>query len=115
LSSLRLVKSILSKGEPVLIYPEGTRSRKGHLQPFKPGLGLMSWELKVPILPVLLEGTRESMPVGRSWPAPGQIRVTFGKPVEMADYESLAEKKSTREELYRRIVADVRTRIQLLR
>ena len=112
LSSLRLVKSILSKGEPVLIYPEGTRSRKGNLQAFKPGLGLIAWELKVPILPVLLEGTRDSMPVGRSWPAPGQIRVTFGEPIEMVDYEAQVGGKSTREELYRSIVSDVRARIQ---
>jgi long-chain acyl-CoA synthetase len=112
LSSLRLIKSILSNGEPVLIYPEGTRSRDGQLQSFKAGLGLMAWELKVPILPVLLEGTRQAMPVGRFFPKPGRIRVTFGKPVEMDDYAALlGEEGSTKESLYRQIAADVRARI----
>jgi len=51
LVGLRRITRILKSGEPVLIFPEGTRSRTGKLQDFKPGIGLVAWESKAPILP----------------------------------------------------------------
>ena len=71
LSGLRMVQSILSQGEPILIFPEGTRSRTGQLQGFKPGLGLLARELNVPIVPAYIGGTREALP-GRQTPAPAE-------------------------------------------
>ncbi|MEJ2077318.1 MAG: AMP-binding protein [Acidobacteriota bacterium] len=56
LSGLRMVGSILSQGEPVLIFPEGTRSRSGKLQEFKPGVGLIAWEYQTPIVPTAMYG-----------------------------------------------------------
>ncbi len=113
LASLRLVKSILSRGEPVLIFPEGTRTRNGRLQDFKPGLGLIAWELKVPIIPVYIEGTFGAMPVGAALPRPGTVRVTFGAPVTMDSYAKNGD-RSPKDEIYRRIATDVRAVIQLL-
>lgn len=110
LSSLRLVKRILAKGESVVIFPEGTRSREGNLQPFKPGLGLMAWELKVPVVPVFINGTFQAMPVGRSFPSPGKVRVTFGEPLRMEAYQQSAN-PLRRDQLYRLIVTDTRRRI----
>ena len=55
-----MVKSILTSGESVLIFPEGSRSRSGEIQPFKAGLGLLAWELRVPIIPVHIDGTHEA-------------------------------------------------------
>lgn len=110
LSSLRLVKQILAKGDSVVIFPEGTRSREGNLQPFKAGLGLMAWELKAPVVPTFIDGTRQAMPVGRSFPSPGRVRVTFGQPLRMGAYQQSAE-QLRRNQLYRLIVADVRRHI----
>ncbi|MGH9338430.1 MAG: AMP-binding protein [Acidobacteriota bacterium] len=113
LAGLRMVKGILSGGEPVLIFPEGTRSRTGLLQTFQPGLGLIAWELKVPIIPVYIEGAFEAMPVGRSVPRRKKIRVVFGPPVTMDSYQSPGA-TSPRDGLYRRIAADVRHSIEVL-
>lgn len=54
----------LSKGVSVVILPEGTRSPDGTLLPFHPGAFLLAVELGLPILPMVVAGTREALPRG---------------------------------------------------
>jgi long-chain acyl-CoA synthetase len=107
LSGLRMVGSILTAGEPVLIFPEGTRSRTGRLQEFKPGVGLLAWEYQVPVIPAYIAGAFAAMPPGSNVPRRRGIEVRFGRPVAMADYADRAD-GVTRDELYRRIAGDLR-------
>jgi long-chain acyl-CoA synthetase len=109
LAGLRMVKRILSAGESALIFPEGTRSRTGEIDAFKPGLGLLARELEVPIVPVHIHGTFPSLPAGRILPRPGKIVVAFGEPVTMDAYRG--DGAPARDEIYRRIAADVRETI----
>ncbi|HSR49212.1 MAG TPA: AMP-binding protein [Acidobacteriota bacterium] len=111
LAGLRLVKSILETGEPILIFPEGTRTMTGELQGFKPGLGLMALELDVPIIPVYIKGTYKAMPKGSFFPRPGTIEVFFGEPISMNGYRDNGGRSS---DTYRRIAADVRQAVQRL-
>lgn len=113
LAGLRLVRSILRSGESALIFPEGTRSRTGEIQAFKPGLGLISRELDVPIVPVHVGGTHALLPADRSVPRRGRVTLTFGAPIAPAEWEALA-RDLPRDELYREIAADVRRRIVAL-
>lgn len=109
LAGLRMVKRILSAGESALIFPEGTRSRTGEIDAFKPGLGLLARELEVPIVPVHIHGTFPALPAGRILPRPGKIVVAFGEPVTMDAYRG--DGAPARDEIYRRIAADVRETI----
>ena len=111
LASLKLVKGILSSGEPILIYPEGTRSRTGELQGFKAGLGLIAWEMQVPVVPIAISGTHAALPAGRTWPSRCPIQVIFGEPVAMEQYHVHLEELS-RDELYRRIARDVQAQVR---
>ena len=110
LAGLRMVKSILSSGESALIFPEGTRSRSGQIQPFKPGLGLLAWELGVPIVPVRITGTHDALPAGRSLPRRGKVTVTFGEPITMDAYRE-AGTTLPHDALFRTIASDVRRTI----
>ncbi|MFQ5606233.1 MAG: lysophospholipid acyltransferase family protein [bacterium] len=65
----------------IIIYPEGTRSLTGEIQSFKHGAAMIAAELKLPIVPVYIEGTHESMPKGRSFMKPRRIHATIGKPI----------------------------------
>ena len=56
----------LRQGMPVMIFPEGTRSRDGQLQAFKDGAFRLAIEHQCPILPLALVGTREALVKG-SW------------------------------------------------
>ncbi len=51
-------------GESVCLYPEGTRSRDGEIQPFKAGGFRLAHGARIPILPVAIDGTHEALPKG---------------------------------------------------
>lgn len=114
LQSLRVAQEALLRDENLLIYPEGTRSLNGELQPFKPGLGLLAYEANVPIVPAYVSGTYEALPKGKSLPRKSRIRVVFGEPVAPGFSEESATKANKREN-YRNIADEVRRRIERLR
>jgi len=51
-------------GESVCLYPEGTRSKDGELQPFKHGGFRLARNHRVPVLPVAIDGTHGILPKG---------------------------------------------------
>ena len=114
LQSLRVAQEALLRNENLLIYPEGTRSLNGELQPFKSGLGLLAYEAGVPIVPAHVSGTYEALPKGKSLPRKSRVRVVFGEPVAPGFPEESATKTSKRE-IYRKIADEVRSRIEQLR
>jgi long-chain acyl-CoA synthetase len=78
----------------VLIFPEGTRSPSGELQPFKPGVGLLAVELGIPIVPIHLSGLHTVLPKGSLVPRRGPVEVTIGKPLHFLpgmDYVQAAQ------------------------
>lgn len=52
----------LAAGSPLLIFPEGTRSKDGSLQPFKEGAFRLAAEAGCPVIPVAMRGTGEALP-----------------------------------------------------
>ncbi len=85
--------SLLRQDIPLLIFPEGTRSRDGKMAKFKPGVAALARALRVPVVPVALIGAHEAMPVGRSWPKPGRppVRLLIGEPVQVQPREALTD------------------------
>lgn len=65
----------------LILYPEGTRSVTGEIQPFKRGPAMMAWKLAMPLVPVYIEGTYQVLSKGRCFPKRGEINVKIGKPI----------------------------------
>jgi long-chain acyl-CoA synthetase len=114
IKGLRLAQAVLRTGRPVLIFPEGTRSVSGELQPFKAGIGLLALELGVPVVPCRIEGTHAALPKGRAWPRRSKIRVTFAPPITAESYRALYPQVDRRE-LYRRLADDVRGAVEQIK
>jgi len=98
---------------PLLIFPEGTRSLSGQLQPFKLGIGLLAFELDVPIVPVHISGTYQALPKGKHRPGRHPIRLLFGEPLEMDSFRARADGLSSYE-VYREIAEALRRDIERL-
>lgn len=68
-------RECLARGESLLVFPESSRSRTGHLNRFRDGAFLLAARTGVPIVPVAIHGTRECMPPGQPWFFPPRIRI----------------------------------------
>jgi 1-acyl-sn-glycerol-3-phosphate acyltransferase len=76
----------IREGMSVVIFPEGSRSPDGSIQPFKKGGFTLAMKSKVPIIPIALSGTREIMPKDRLTASSGEIRIMIGNPIETEPY-----------------------------
>ncbi|WP_040282624.1 lysophospholipid acyltransferase family protein [Tessaracoccus massiliensis] len=74
---------LLSDGVPLLLFPEGTRSRTGAMGPFVPGVASLCISRGVPALPVALVGAYEAWPSKQKHLPKGrpEVHVVFGRPM----------------------------------
>ena len=98
---------------PLLVFPEGTRSVNGQLQPFKAGVGLLAYELDAPVVPLHIAGTHEAMPKGTRTPSRHPLRLLFGPPLETTSFKESAEALSPYE-IYYEIAAALKRQIEAL-
>jgi 1-acyl-sn-glycerol-3-phosphate acyltransferase len=73
-------------GVSVMIFPEGTRSIDGKIRPFKKGGFVLALDARVPIIPVVLHGTRAIMPKGEIRINPGHVVMDILPPVDTTGY-----------------------------
>ncbi len=72
----------LSSGHTAyILFPEGTRTRTGKLGRFKPGLGMLVAESKVPVVPCYIDGAFAALPPDRRFPRPRRIVIRVGSPL----------------------------------
>jgi long-chain acyl-CoA synthetase len=87
LSSLAFGAAVLRRGQNLVWFAEGERSRTGSVQQFKPGVGMLLEHYPVPVVPVFIRGTYEAMPRGRFLRRLEKVTVSFGAPFEIRDPE----------------------------
>jgi 1-acyl-sn-glycerol-3-phosphate acyltransferase len=92
-------------GVSVMIFPEGTRSKDGKIRPFKKGGFVLAVDAGVPIIPIILHGTRSIMPKGQLRVYPGNVLIDIKKPVETSGYTR--NNKDDLLERIRNIICDV--------
>ncbi len=110
LSSLAFGAVILQRGHPLVWFPEGRLSRSGRMQRLQPGVGMLADRCEVPVVPVLIDGTRDALPPGRAWPRPARIRVCFGEPLDPRQVRGEHERESA----HHRITETLRERLQVM-
>ncbi len=69
-------------GYSVLVFPEGRHTEDGKLCPFRSGVGLLVNNLRIPVVPMRIDGLFELKKAGKKFATPGKIQVRIGKPIE---------------------------------
>jgi long-chain acyl-CoA synthetase len=80
--SFRFAGDLADRGWSILVFPEGELTPDGNLQPFRAGVGLLASNLKLPVVPMRIDGAYEIREMGSIFNRPGRIRVHIGQPME---------------------------------
>ena len=80
----------LAEGCSIYFFPEGTRSRTGQLKPFKAGAFILAQQTQVPILPVVIAGTRAALPKhSLNFHGRHHIRIKVLEPIGFPEFADL--------------------------
>jgi len=90
--TLRYIGEVTGADYSVLLFPEGIRTDRGEIKPFRPGVGMIGARLGLPVVPVRLEGVDKVLHTSWKMAKPGPVSVTFGPPMRLSgdNYADLA-------------------------
>jgi 1-acyl-sn-glycerol-3-phosphate acyltransferase len=108
-AGLKAILDRLHAGGCILLFPEGTRSRDGCLQPAKSGIGLTVIKSEAPVVPVRVFGTFEAYGRGRLMPRPLPVTIKFGRPLPFAELRAEAKtcSKSRLKVIYQEVADEI--------
>ena len=87
---MRACHKALGDGCSIYFFPEGTRSHTGELKPFKAGAFILAQQARLPILPVVIDGTRAALPKhSLNFHGRHRIRMQVLEPIPHADFVDL--------------------------
>ncbi len=98
-SALIASAAVLGRGKNLIWFAEGGRSPSGELQPLRPGIGVLLEHSRSSVVPVLIRGTYQAMPVGRIFPRPARLSVIFGTPLTPAELDNQGEGDRSQERI----------------
>ncbi len=79
--ALERSRSVLAGGEPLVMFPEGTRRSGREVADLREGVAYLALRADVPILPVGIGGSEQAMPRGSAFPRPHRVDIVIGPPV----------------------------------
>lgn len=81
-AALRASMEVIERGEPLVMFPEGTRQSGPVVRAFFDGPAYVACRAQVPIVPVGIGGTERAMPKGRKVPPPVRLAMIVGEPIQ---------------------------------
>ena len=84
--SVNAAADAIRSGLHLVVFPEGTRSRDGHLAAFKKGPFFLAQQTRAPIVPVAIAGTEQLLRKGSAAIHPGTVHLTYLPPLYPADF-----------------------------
>jgi 1-acyl-sn-glycerol-3-phosphate acyltransferase len=91
--AIKRVLQALHTGRPIIMFPEGTRSRDGHLQPAKSGIGMLACRAAVPVVPARIFGSFDAFGPSRRLQLGTPIHLTYGRVLRPQDFDDPAAGK----------------------
>ncbi len=97
----------LAHRRPIGIFPEGTRSRDGHLKEGRPGAALLAIRSGAPLLPVAIAGSHRIFPGRARWPQATRLRIRVGEPFGLMHRASGHLDRAVLEQATQRIMDEI--------
>ncbi len=93
-AALRAAEAILGAGEPLVLFPEGTRQQGPVIEKMKEGPAFLACRAGVPVVPVGIGGSERAMPKGSRFIRPAKIVLVIGRPIQTPARGSRRVKRS---------------------
>lgn len=115
-SGLRNILDRLQKGGAIILFPEGTRTHDGKLQPARSGIGLTVIKSTAPVIPVRVFGTFEAYGRHMKFPKPKRVAVKYGEPMRFEALRAEAKNcsKTRLKEIYQEVADEIMAAIAKL-
>lgn len=85
MAALKTLIQVIKKGGATLLFPEGTRTKDGNLQPAKSGIGLIIGKTLAPVVPMRIFGAFEALPRSGKAFHPIPITIVLGEPLRFTE------------------------------
>jgi len=115
-AGLKKILDRLLEGGAIILFPEGTRSRDGKLQPARSGIGLTAIKSDAVVVPVRVFGTYEAYGRHMRFPRPRPVAVKYGEPMRFEALRAEAKtcSKARLKEIYQRVADEIMAAIARL-
>ncbi|HEX3798692.1 MAG TPA: lysophospholipid acyltransferase family protein [Verrucomicrobiae bacterium] len=116
-AGLKAIMDRLHDGGAIILFPEGTRTTNGELQPARSGVGLTVIKSDAPVVPVRVFGTYEAWGKGVRFPKPHRVAVKYGRPMDFSKLraEAKACSKPRLKEIYQEVANKIMAAIANLK
>jgi 1-acyl-sn-glycerol-3-phosphate acyltransferase len=106
---LKIILGRLLGGAGIILFPEGTRTLDGKLQPARSGIGLVVAKSEAPVVPVRVFGTFEAYGRNAKFPSPKRIAVKYGTPMRFEKLRAEAKdcSKDRLKQIYQEIADEI--------
>lgn len=91
-AGLRNILDRLNRDDAIVLFPEGTRTRDGMMQPARAGIGLIVIKSGAPVIPIRIWGTYEAFSRHHKFPRRRKVTIKFGNPI---NFDSLRAEVAT--------------------
>ena len=108
-AGLKAILDRLLDGGAIILFPEGTRTRDGKLQPVRSGIGLAVVKSTAPVVPVRVFGTFEAYGRHLRIPRPYRVAVKYGQPMNFAQLRAEAKvcSKPRLKQIYQQVADEI--------
>ena len=113
---LKMILDRLLAGGAIILFPEGTRTKDGKLQPARSGIGLTVIKSTAPVVPVRVFGTFEAYGRNHKFPRPHRVTVKYGTPMNFEKLRAEAKTcdKPRLKEIYQQVADEIMAAIAKL-
>ena len=113
---LKIILGRLLAGGGIILFPEGTRTKDGNLQPARSGIGLTVIKSAAPVVPVRVFGTFAAYGRNHKFPRPKKVAVKYGAPMNFEKLRAEAKvcSKPRLKEIYQEVADEIMAAIAKL-